>query len=78
MRLECAQRAESKEFISVVPRTVGRRIVSGYAVRTKPLARQTLRVLLGRGFLFDYRLLPRCGRSSVLREAQPLECNRAM
>ena len=34
---------------------------------TKPLARQTLRVLVGRGFLFDYGLRSRCGRSSIGR-----------
>ena len=33
-------------------------VLSGCAGRTKPLTRQTLRVLVGRGFLFD-RLLPR-------------------
>jgi hypothetical protein len=51
-----------------------RKIASGYAVRTKPLTRQTLRVLVGRGFLFD-RLLPRCGRSNILSDAPPLECS---
>src|ERR1700675_769250 len=40
---------------------------------TKPLTRQTLRVLVGRGFLFD-RLLPRCGRCNILSDAPPLEC----
>jgi hypothetical protein len=39
-----------------------------YNVRTKPLARQTLRVRVGRGLFFD-RLLPRCRRSSILGDA---------
>ena len=42
-----------------------RTIHSECAVRTKPLARRTLRVRVGRGLLFD-RLLPRCRRSNIL------------
>ena len=45
-----------------------------YGVRTKPLARQTLRVLAGRSFFFD-PLRSRCGRSKLLGDAPYLECS---
>jgi hypothetical protein len=50
------------------------KVDEGWTTRTKPLARQTLRVSVGRGFLFD-RLLSRCGRSNILSDAPAMECS---
>jgi hypothetical protein len=55
-----------------------RSIGEGQGVRTKPLARQTLRVLAGRGVLFDRVLFgplhPRCKTGILLGDAPYLEC----
>jgi hypothetical protein len=64
--------------LSECPTTLVERLLLHYGVRTKPLARQTLRVLVGRGVLFDRCLRPfalTVQKGYALGDAPYLECS---